>query len=52
LVPLFDGWFALAIYGQRPSPVAPATFSDGVAGMAVMDAIRASARQNGKLVTV
>lgn len=35
-----------------PSPVAPATFADGVACMAVMDAIRASAREGGKVVAV
>jgi predicted dehydrogenase len=34
------------------SPVAPATFADGVACMEVMDAIRASAREGGKLVAV
>jgi predicted dehydrogenase len=32
------------------SPVAPATFADGVASMQVMDAIRASAREGGKAV--
>lgn len=42
-----------AIEGVRPpNPVAPATFADGVACMAVMDAIRASALQNGKLVKI
>ena len=35
-----------------PSPVAPATFSDGLAEMHVMDAIRASARAGGALMPV
>jgi predicted dehydrogenase len=34
------------------SPIAPATFADGVAAMQVMDAIRASAREGGKMVVV
>lgn len=34
------------------SPVSPATFADGVACMAVMDAIRASAREGGMVVRV
>ena len=34
------------------SPVTPASFADGVAAMAVIDAIRASARAGGSLVTV
>jgi predicted dehydrogenase len=34
------------------SPVAPATFTDGVAAMQVMDAIRSSAREGGQLVAV
>jgi len=33
-----------------PSPVAPATFADGLANMKVMDAIRASAEEGGALV--
>lgn len=42
-----------AIEGRpAESPVAPATFADGVAAMRVMDAIRASARDGGKLVAV
>jgi hypothetical protein len=32
--------------------VAPATFADGVAAMEVMDAIRASARDGGRLVAI
>lgn len=35
-----------------PSPVPLATFADGVANMQVLDAIRASAREGGKLVAV
>lgn len=35
-----------------PSPVAPATFPDGVAAMKVMDAIRASAAQGGEALDV
>lgn len=34
------------------SPITPATFADGVACMAVMDAIRASARDGGRLIAV
>jgi len=34
------------------SPVTPATFADGVAAMAVMDAIRASARDGGRLIAI
>lgn len=34
------------------SPVAPATFADGIAAMQVMDAIRASAREGGTLVAL
>jgi predicted dehydrogenase len=45
--------FKAAIEGvPAESPVAPATFADGVACMEVMDAIRASAREGGKLVAV
>jgi predicted dehydrogenase len=45
--------FKAAIEGvPAESPVAPATFADGVACMEVMDAIRASARESGKLVAV
>ena len=37
-----------AVTGRSsPSPVAPATFADGVANMAVLDAIRASERNGG-----
>jgi predicted dehydrogenase len=35
-----------------PTPIAPATFADGVASMAVIDAIRASAAHGGDLVAV
>ncbi len=39
-----------AIAGEpQPSPVAPATFEDGMRNMAVQDAIRASARDGGRL---
>jgi predicted dehydrogenase len=42
-----------AIEGRpAESPVAPATFADGVACMQVMDAIRASAREGGKAVAI
>jgi predicted dehydrogenase len=42
-----------AISGSEPvSPVAMATFEDGVANMEVMDAIRASAAEGGQVVTV
>jgi predicted dehydrogenase len=42
-----------AIEGNAaPSPVSPATFADGVACMEVMDAIRASALEGGRLVAV
>ena len=42
-----------AIRGEpSPSTVAVATFADGVANMKVMDAIRASARDGGKLVEI
>lgn len=42
-----------AILGEpAPSPVAPATFADGVANMAVLDAIRASAAAGGTLQTI
>lgn len=35
-----------------PTPIAPADFADGVACMAVLDAIRASAREGGRLVAI
>jgi predicted dehydrogenase len=38
--------------GTPPSAVPPATFADGVACMAVLDAIRASAANNGALVSI
>lgn len=38
--------------GSDPAPIAPATFADGVACMEVLDAIRASAREGGRLVTL
>jgi predicted dehydrogenase len=42
-----------AISGRDPvSPVPMATFEDGVANMAVIDAVRASAAEGGKLVSV
>lgn len=42
-----------AILGEpADSPVVPATFADGVAAMKVMDAIRASAADGGKLVVL
>jgi predicted dehydrogenase len=42
-----------AIEGKSaPSPIVPANFADGVACMAVMDAIHASARAGGALVMV
>jgi predicted dehydrogenase len=42
-----------AIRGEKaPSPVAPATFVDGVAHMQVLDAIRTSARNRGANVRV
>jgi predicted dehydrogenase len=42
-----------AIEGRPPSsPVAPATFADGLAEMHVMDAIRASARADGAVMPV
>jgi predicted dehydrogenase len=45
--------FREAIEGvQASSPVVPATFADGVACMQVMDAIRTSAREGGRLVAV
>ena len=44
---------AAAIRGEKaPSPVAPATFADGVAHMQVLDAIRTSARNRGANVRV
>lgn len=44
---------ACAIRGEKaPSPVAPATFADGVAHMQVLDAIRTSARNGGANVRV
>ena len=42
-----------AIEGKpAASPVAPATFADGIAAMEVMDAIRASAKAGGEMVRV
>ena len=42
-----------AILGEpAPSPLAPASFADGVACMEIMDAIRASAADGGRLVEV
>jgi predicted dehydrogenase len=41
-----------AIEGRPGSPVAPATFADGVAAMRVIDAIRGSAKEGGKLVAI
>jgi predicted dehydrogenase len=41
-----------AIEGKAGSSVAPATFADGVAAMQVMDAIRASAKDGGRLVAI
>src|SRR5690606_35965 len=35
-----------------PGPVMPATFADGVASVRVIEAIRASARQEGALIRV
>ncbi|MCB2072305.1 MAG: Gfo/Idh/MocA family oxidoreductase [Novosphingobium sp.] len=43
--------FRAAILGEdATSPIVPATFADGVAAMKVMDSIRASAADGGKLV--
>jgi predicted dehydrogenase len=43
--------FRAAILGEEaPSPLVPATFEDGVACMEIMDAIRASAADGGRLV--
>ncbi|HZJ27701.1 MAG TPA: Gfo/Idh/MocA family oxidoreductase [Acidimicrobiia bacterium] len=44
--------FYTAIDGGEPGPVAPATFTDGVAGMRVLDAMRASAAAGGALQAV
>ncbi len=41
-----------AILGQAPGPLAPATFADGVACMEIMDAIRTSAADGGRMVAV
>jgi predicted dehydrogenase len=47
------GSFRAAIEGVKASsPVVPATFADGVACMEVMDAIRTSAHEGGKLIAV
>ena len=48
---LCESWRA-AIAGQPAGPVPVATFADGVACMAVIDAIRASAAAGGALVKV
>jgi predicted dehydrogenase len=49
---LCEAWRAL-IDGRAPAgPVAPATFSDGVAAMRVLDAIRASSEADGALQTI
>ena len=43
--------FRAAILGEpAPSPVVPATFADGVAAMELIDAVRASAADGGRLV--
>lgn len=44
--------FRAAIEGRPAGAVAPATFADGVAGMQVIDAIRASAARGGAVVEV
>ena len=45
--------FSAAILGEPPpSPVAPATFADGVAAMELIDAVRASASEDGKVVEI
>jgi predicted dehydrogenase len=38
--------------GPAPSPVVPANFADGVASMAVLDAIRESAETHGSVVNI
>jgi predicted dehydrogenase len=43
-------WRAAMEGRPSPSPVAPATFADGVANMRVLDAIRASAASDGAVV--
>lgn len=45
--------FRAAILGEAaPSPVIPATFADGLAAMELIDAVRASAADGGKVVEV
>jgi predicted dehydrogenase len=43
---------SLIVGGSPPGPVKPATFADGIAGMKVIEAIRASAGQEGAVVQV
>ncbi len=45
--------FRAKILGEpSPSPIIPATFADGVAAMELIDAVRASALEGGKLVSL
>ena len=47
---LYEHFAARIVGGKAPAGPAPATFADGVANMAVLDAIRASAAAGGRTV--